>query len=109
MHGHLEFKSSEVPGFKTLLQPRDPCGQLPDRSAVETCDDADALSTREIEVLEWIAAGKSDWQVAQILELSPKTVNYHVEHSKKKLRVSTRIQAVVVAVRLRLISGTWAQ
>ncbi|MEQ1649564.1 MAG: helix-turn-helix transcriptional regulator [Hyphomicrobiaceae bacterium] len=75
---------------------------------VRNRDNVGPLSGREIQVLEWIAAGKSDWQIAQILELSPKTVNYHVEHSKKKLRASTRIQAVVAAVRLQLISGTWA-
>lgn len=55
------------------------------------------LTRREIEVLSWIALGKTDWQIAQILLVSPKTVNYHVERAKRKLEVVTRSQAVVIA------------
>lgn len=57
------------------------------------------LTMREIEVLRWIATGKSDWQVGQILGISAKTVNYHVENVKRKYAVATRIKAVVLAVR----------
>lgn len=56
------------------------------------------LTAREIEVLKWIAYGKSDWQVGQILNISDKTVNFHVENMKRKLGVATRIQVVVQAV-----------
>lgn len=63
------------------------------------------LNERERDVLNWVAAGKSDWQVAQILSVSPKTVNYHVENAKRKLGAVSRIQAVVEAVRLGLIDG----
>lgn len=56
------------------------------------------LTPREIEVLHWIASGKSDWQVGQILKISDKTVNFHVENMKRKCGVSTRIQVVVQAV-----------
>jgi len=61
------------------------------------------LSNREIEVLSWIAAGKSDWQIGQILDISSKTVNYHVENAKRKFDVATRIQAVVKAMRLGML------
>jgi DNA-binding CsgD family transcriptional regulator len=47
--------------------------------------------------------GKPDWQIAEILEISHKTVNYHVEHFKRKLGAATRIQAVVLASRLGLL------
>jgi DNA-binding CsgD family transcriptional regulator len=57
------------------------------------------LTRRESQVLEWIATGKSDWQIGQILEISDKTVNYHAENLKRKYGVSTRIQMVVAAVR----------
>ena len=56
------------------------------------------LSRREIEIMRWIAAGKSDWQVGQILEISAKTVNYHVERVKRKLGVASRTQAVIAAL-----------
>lgn len=58
-----------------------------------------SLTRRECEVLDWIAQGKSDWQIGQILSISAKTVNYHVENTKRKLGVATRIQAVVAAIR----------
>lgn len=56
------------------------------------------LSRREAEIVQWIASGKSDWQVGQILAISAKTVNYHVENVKRKFAVATRLQAVVRAV-----------
>lgn len=56
------------------------------------------LTAREIEVLKWIATGKSDWQIGQILRISDKTVNFHVENMKRKCGVATRIQVVVRAV-----------
>ncbi len=57
------------------------------------------MTGRELEVLKWISAGKSDWQIGQILNISAKTVNYHVENVKRKFGVATRIQAVVAAMR----------
>jgi DNA-binding CsgD family transcriptional regulator len=53
--------------------------------------------------LRWVAAGKSDWAIGQILRISEKTVNFHVENAKRKLGVGTRIQAVVAAMRAGLI------
>ena len=57
------------------------------------------LSPREIEILGWITKGKSDWQIGQILAISNKTVNYHIENVKRKFGVATRVQAVVSAIR----------
>lgn len=56
------------------------------------------LSRRELEVLRWIAKGKSDWQIGRILAISAKTVNYHTENVKRKFGVATRMQAVVSAI-----------
>lgn len=56
------------------------------------------LSRRELEVLHWIAEGKSDWQIGRILAISAKTVNYHTENVKRKFGVATRMQAVVSAI-----------
>jgi DNA-binding CsgD family transcriptional regulator len=57
------------------------------------------LTPREMQILSWIATGKSDWQIGQILEISNKTVNYHAENLKRKYGVATRIQVVVAALR----------
>lgn len=61
------------------------------------------VTPRESQVLNWIAAGKSDWAIGRILNISGKTVNYHVENAKRKFGVSTRIQAVLAAVRRGII------
>jgi DNA-binding CsgD family transcriptional regulator len=57
------------------------------------------FTDREVQVLRWIAEGKSDWQIGQILDISDKTVNYHVENMKRRYKVTTRIQVVMVAIR----------
>ena len=59
----------------------------------------DLLTIREIECLNWAAEGKSDWEIGQILKISSKTVNYHIENVKRKYRVPTRVQAIVYAFR----------
>jgi LuxR family quorum sensing-dependent transcriptional regulator len=53
------------------------------------------LSPRERECLQWVAAGKTDWEISEILAISEKTANAHIERVKRKYGVSTRMQAVV--------------
>jgi DNA-binding NarL/FixJ family response regulator len=55
------------------------------------------LTSREREVLELIAAGRSNGEIAQILSLSGKTVRNHVSIIFGKLRVADRAQAIVRA------------
>ncbi len=57
----------------------------------------DCLSPREKEVLKWLKMGKTSWDIAQILRISERTVNYHVGNIMKKLGVVSRMQAVSVA------------
>lgn len=53
------------------------------------------LSQRERECLELAAMGKDDWAIGRILNLSRATVHNHIESAKRRLGVSTRMQAVV--------------
>lgn len=62
------------------------------------------FSPRERECLHWIVAGKSDWEIGQILSISEKTVNTHVERAKHKLGVTSRAQVIVAAMRHGLIN-----
>jgi DNA-binding CsgD family transcriptional regulator len=62
------------------------------------------LSVRETECLNWVAQGKSDWEIGCILSLSEKTVNAHIERAKHKLGAITRAQALVLALRQNLIT-----
>lgn len=57
-----------------------------------------ALTQREAEVLYWVAQGKTNRDVAEILGLSPKTVNKHLEHLFVKLGVETRSAATARAL-----------
>jgi LuxR family quorum sensing-dependent transcriptional regulator len=54
--------------------------------------------------MQWVAAGKSDDEIAEILNLSTPTVTWHVENAKKKLDAFRRTYAVVRAIRLGEIS-----
>jgi DNA-binding NarL/FixJ family response regulator len=58
-----------------------------------------SLTPRETEVLSWIAKGKTNRDVAEILGMSPRTVNKHLEHVFEKLGVETRAAAAALASR----------
>ena len=63
------------------------------------------LTRREAEVLELIAAGRSNKRIAFELGISEKTVKTHVGHLLAKLNVSDRTQAALLAVREGLVEG----
>jgi len=65
--------------------------------------DQEDFTAREIECLKWAAAGKSDAEIATILELSPKTVNFHIEGAKRRMNAASRTHAVASAIRSGLI------
>lgn len=56
------------------------------------------LTTREAEVLMWVAYGKTNRQIGEILEISPRTVNKHLDHVFVKLGVETRAAATAIAI-----------
>ena len=57
------------------------------------------LTTREAEVLFWLARGKPNRDIAEILGMSPRTVNKHLEQAYTKLGIENRAAAVALAVR----------
>lgn len=58
------------------------------------------LTMREAEVLMWIARGKSNRDIGDILDVSPRTVNKHLEVIYRKLGVENRASAAVLASRV---------
>lgn len=56
------------------------------------------LTGREVEVLHWVACGKTNRDIGDILGLSPRTVNKHLEHVYVKLGVETRTAAATLAI-----------
>jgi DNA-binding NarL/FixJ family response regulator len=57
------------------------------------------LTQREAEVLVWLSRGKSNRDIADILTLSPRTVNKHLEQMFQKLGVENRASATALALR----------
>lgn len=58
------------------------------------------LTERESEVLHWLANGKTNRDIAQILEMSPRTVNKHLEQIFPKLGVENRTAAAGIALKI---------
>lgn len=64
----------------------------------------DELSDREVEVLQLSADGLTPEEIAERLYLSSHTVKNHLRHAMGKLGAHTKLEAVVKAVRSRIIS-----
>lgn len=62
-----------------------------------------ALTARECEIIRWTADGKTSEEVAVILGVSIRTVNFHIQNALGKLNSSNKIQAAVKAVALGLV------
>jgi DNA-binding CsgD family transcriptional regulator len=56
------------------------------------------LTAREAEVLYWVAQGKTNRDIGDILGTSPRTVTKHLEHVFEKLGVETRTAAAKLAM-----------
>lgn len=62
------------------------------------------LSPRERQCFQLVALGKSNWDIGVMLNISEATVAFHVQNVLKKLKVSTRNQAVAIGVALGIIT-----
>ncbi|MBK6974876.1 MAG: hypothetical protein IPH26_18755 [Sterolibacteriaceae bacterium] len=62
-----------------------------------------SLSSREIQILESVRDGKSNAEIGHALNISPYTVKNHLQRTFRKLEVSTRTQAVAMALSLKLL------
>jgi len=62
-----------------------------------------ALTDREIEALTWVAKGKSSTDIAVLMNVSERTVNFHISNVIRKLGVATRVQAAIRCALLGLI------
>jgi LuxR family quorum sensing-dependent transcriptional regulator len=75
------------------------CLELDGEPIVEhTC-----LSRREASILQWVAEGKTDWEIGEILSISEHTIDKHVRNIFAKLRANSRASAVAKAMRAKII------
>ena len=61
------------------------------------------LSNREVEVLRWTAEGKTSNEVADILRIAERTVNFHINNAMAKLKPNNKTAAVIRAAVLGLL------
>jgi LuxR family transcriptional regulator len=61
------------------------------------------LSNREIEVLRWTAEGKTSSEVADILRIAERTVNFHINNAVVKLKANNKTAAAIRAAVLGLL------
>lgn len=61
------------------------------------------LNDREVEVLTWVARGKTSAEIAQILGLTKRTIDFHTDNARNKLGAATRTEAAIKAASGRLI------
>jgi LuxR family quorum-sensing transcriptional regulator LasR len=62
------------------------------------------LTARERDCLQWMAAGKTAWEIGRLLSISEAGVNFHIANLRTKFGVSRRNDVVIQALRLGLIA-----
>ena len=75
------------------------CALTSDAQDDNSFSDPGVLTNRERECLTWVGLGKTDWEIGKILSISKRTVRYHIENAVNKLEASSRLQAVIMAMR----------
>lgn len=63
------------------------------------------LTDRQVEILHWVAQGKANGEIAQILDLSEHTVKNHLKQVLQKLGATNRVQAAKVFVNLNVTNA----
>jgi NarL family two-component system response regulator YdfI len=94
-----------VAGGSLVLHPSQVSEGLPASSAPARALDelAEALTRRELEVLQMLASGRSNKEIAARLKISDHTVKFHVASILGKLGASTRTEAVSLGIRRGLV------
>ena len=94
-----EMTGKLVAAFQSAAQP--PAPAEPDAAGLATeptpAGPLDSLSPREREILQGIARGQSNKEIARDLGIAETTVKIHVQHILRKLGLASRVQAAVFA------------
>jgi DNA-binding CsgD family transcriptional regulator len=98
-----DFTPEDEPLINHLVLVGEVCNRRIGQIMGKQSADQVSLSTRETEVLTWLARGKSNADVATILDVSPATIDTYVRRIFAKLEVYDRISASLKGVRLGLI------
>lgn len=94
MEIELAVLESDRPG-EILIRATEVC----ENEKIALLQKQNGLTHREAEVLLWVSYGKTNRTISEILGISPRTVNKHLEQVFRKLGVETRAAATAIAVR----------
>ena len=75
------------------------------RHTIENFSSMPELSPRQMEILNLVAKGFSNKEIAEIIGISPDTVKEHVANIFQRIGASSRAEAATIAVNLGLITG----
>jgi DNA-binding NarL/FixJ family response regulator len=64
----------------------------------------EALTSREVEILSYVAGGNTNRQIASALQISEQTIKNHISHILRRSKANDRAHAVFLAIRQGLIS-----
>jgi len=75
------------------------------RKRLDACSLFNVLSDKEKETAEWLAQGKTNWEIGRIMDISENTVKYHLKNIFSKLHVSKRQQAVNILLAIKYLNN----
>ncbi|MBI5047608.1 MAG: autoinducer binding domain-containing protein [Deltaproteobacteria bacterium] len=56
------------------------------------------LTVKEKEIIKWVREGKTNWEISAILNVSERTIRFHIENIKNKLDAATKAHVVAIAM-----------
>ena len=95
-HSDVSFEFVEARSDNEFLLRLSEGAEIPDEQLLQTRLN---LTRREAEVLLWIAQGKTNREIGLILDISPRTVNKHLEQIFQKIGAENRTTAASVAIK----------
>ncbi len=102
---HEFFEEASAAGLPTLWMLKDYALQSGAGLAFEhPVSKPVVLTSREKEVLQWCAIGKTSWEISVICNCSEANVNFHMGNIRRKFGVTSRRVAAIMAVNLGLIT-----
>ncbi|WP_179958357.1 helix-turn-helix transcriptional regulator [Chitinimonas arctica] len=91
--GHLAIlRDLAFEVLRGYMQPAEAARQAPD------------LTKTELEYLKWLAAGKTDWEISRIMDVSIAGARFHIANLRRKFDVGRRTDVVVRAIQFGLVS-----
>jgi len=74
-----------------------------DQTAWRILEPAQGLTVQETACLRWCKEGKTNWEIGLILDISAKTVEFHLANTMRKLGAANRMTAVVTGIKHGII------